>query len=788
MKVVSLAPVPVASLRWRLGDGAWKLTIVVKLTMKMGPGAVQLAKRHDPIHEREKLFDDDAERGLYAAADLCPALPLVDVTLVGDAYAPPGGAVQSLRTRLQVQSIDKRLRIEALDSGAFKHAALDYRFADGIEAQRGAPAPGRSHRVVREGDALVAGYAPIPSGWRERQGKLRGHSAPRPLDPTRPYLLGGSFDVGFFNVAPPDQQLPELAANAELTLENLHPDHAALRTRLPNVAPQLFLERTPGRRSEVPATIRALWIDTRRSVLTVTWQATSELESLDERGKIFVAVAGPGRRLTSVQLANLIGSLGGGTENSPAKIVDEETSREIDPLNATVRTKRRRNRAEETQTSVLGRRNFDDLDENTGPPETVDDNMPKWLEKRAPLAAAPSRLRTEPVPGAPRPSEPPSSRNPSWPPAAPLEATASVAAEAAQLGTSYSGVVHKPEEAPPAGPSLAMAPPPPPSLDNALPPPPPSLGAAPAVNAFASRSPTLSHHGPAPSPWGGPAAVPARELRDTSSLPPVAAPQPALRVEPSEVVELIWHDPGASLAVRRRWPELCDQLEFAPRDPHHDLATTDAARARAYHLQFGALTEAPALDRDGFAAALRAGVSAAGRFTPPLVLLRGRLEFPFDDIEVLRAMSGTLSPVAGDDKKLREALGQVGELLESPLLAVQTETVNNFIRHLRQLYERSRRAVSIDYIDDTVERVLLSERRYQRRTLLGARWIRAMFTPSDHDRAIPSYLPEDLHDALPLMKTFEARLIAEARLKVDQYENHAHALRVMTLGRIVSID
>ncbi|HLM74979.1 MAG TPA: hypothetical protein VK459_19855, partial [Polyangiaceae bacterium] len=78
---------------------------------------------------------------------------------------------------------------------------------------------------------------------------------------------------------------------------------------------------------------------------------------------------------------------------------------------------------------------------------------------------------------------------------------------------------------------------------------------------------------------------------------------------------------------------------------------------------------------------------------------------------------------------------------------------------------------------------------YQKRTLLGQEWIRALLTPAPAGagaaEAIPTYLPERLAKELPMFQRFRARAIVEARLQLDQFEAHPSALRVVALGRVV---
>jgi hypothetical protein len=568
--------------------------------------------------------------------------------------------------------------------------------------------------------------------------------------------------MGFFNTAPPDQQLHELPPNSDILLENLHPDHALLRTRLPNVAPQVFVERSDGeKRREIDATISGLWIDTRRSVATLTFHCQVPIEAPDEPGKVWVAVAGPGRRLTASQLGKLIGSL---RSSSDGELDDDDTEGD-EVLNRTVsirakdgKIRRPARGREDTQTSVLSgdarrealakqrdadaARRREDTDSHVAKHH---DGLPEWVARGQKSAPPPPPTRARKA-GA----------RPPWPGSG-LADTSSLPSHAVHAAAPISGDVG-----------------------------PPSSGGS-----VASRGSNV-HVAPRMEPPASVAIMrhvaPATTVAATSALPNHAPPNHAPpKHAPTEVVELLWFDEEASGRLRRRYSRLADELEFAERDARHDLDRDDP-RGRDHHLHFGMLTALAVQDTSGMRLALREAVSETGRFTPPLVVLRGKLRFPFEPLEILRATAAVVTPVAGDDKKLKSALDQVKELLETPLLSGSAETVTNFVSHLRKLYRESRRALSLDYLDETVDRTLLEQRKYDKRTLFGGNWIRALLSLDERDKGVPIYLPEELDKSLPMMTSFNARLIAEAHVRQDQFETHPHALKVVTLGRIVDFN
>ncbi|MBI4701651.1 MAG: DUF2169 domain-containing protein [Deltaproteobacteria bacterium] len=849
MEVVSLGPLAAGSLTWRLGDGPWTLSVVCKATFELAPGEARLARRPEPIHARDRLGGEDRSAGVLAPADLVPSRPLVDVTLVGRAYVPEAKPAPSLRVRLKVGRIDKALLVfgEPGEAGprAFRSAVLGYELAAGGSGTDNPAGTSEARprlqlenaaRASWSGVMPPAGFGPIPSHWPSRQRLLRGHADPCPLGETGVCVLPADFDLRYFNAAPEDQRLAELAAGAALVLENLHPEHAVIEAWLPRVAPEIVIQREGGSHATAQPCAHALWIDTARSLVTMSWRVEILLARPDEGGKIWVSIGEDDEDLAGVLETRGRGepaeSWGpgqidprpprprpaAGSPPQPARSGAEED----DPLGQTANLGPRRARAaaavrdDNTQTELLdlelaaGRIEADegritaDLDHTAdgGPIPPPRDSTPGWLHrgpasdprfpgrKPPPLPPNARRARQRSVPpppgsaaGPPPPVPPPPGSAagpppPVPPPPPPPPATAPQSPAPPPAGP--------PPPAPAAPPRAASEHP----LPGPAAPAAPSLVSAPVPGASSIDRGLLSSS--TPSPRQAPAWAndpPARDdkLADTSSLPKKAAERidPAA---PSEIVELVWFDQPAVERVRSQWRELCVALEFAPRDPQHDLAGVDPQLARDHHTSFGVLTEASLCDQRGLGAAIREAVSTSGRFTPPLVLLSGKLELPFAELEILKATAAAVAPLGGDDKKLKEILGNVQELLATPLLHGSADAVTNVTELLRKHYAQGRRTVSLQQLDDNVERSLLEQRRYQKRTIFGGQWIRALFAFKGAKESIPTYLPESLDKKLPMMHSFKARLVVEAHAKQDQYEAHPYALRVLVLGRVLELE
>ncbi|MCC6552352.1 MAG: DUF2169 domain-containing protein [Polyangiaceae bacterium] len=320
MDVVSACPLRVASILWQPRSGAFALTVVCAATFELAPGQSPLAADQEPPNEADGHWNDDERCSLHVASDLAPFKARADVVVVGYAYAPGGAPVPSLATRLVVGEVDKSIEVFGdrgfTEGGALCEPAPFVRMALRWERAGGGPGtanpvgvrpdtppdargvvpvpnllpPGR-HAPARGTLVRPVNYGPIAPAWPARAMKLghlaagwdhRGwHERPLPDD----------LDAGYFNVAPQDQQVEHLAAEAPILLENLHPSHARLVTSLEAVSPEAIVERE-GRAPE-PLSLRCdtLTIDTDRARATLVFRGVVELAHPWEDGRVVVTMA-----------------------------------------------------------------------------------------------------------------------------------------------------------------------------------------------------------------------------------------------------------------------------------------------------------------------------------------------------------------------------------------------------------------------------------------------------------------------------------------------------------------
>jgi hypothetical protein len=321
MEIISHSVLPVAHLLWRPKAGRWIFTVVCKASFRLSPRVSYLAPEQEPPNPADTYWDNDERRSLYRACDIVPFKRCPEVVLTGSAYAPGGAPVTYLVARLAVGPVNKGVDIFG-----------DRYFAPG--GKLGAPGPftrmplvweraagglGTANPVgVRMGDAATSdswgrtavpnltrsgvaisrpqdttepvGFGPVAPHWPSRVNRLP-HSA-HAWDIRRFHLrpLPAGFDPWFFNVAPEDQQIPELHRDVHIVLEHLHAEHPRLDTILEPLAPRAVVDWAHGGRMNVELRCDTLAIDSDRGLASLTWRGHVPLEDPTRIGCVVVSL------------------------------------------------------------------------------------------------------------------------------------------------------------------------------------------------------------------------------------------------------------------------------------------------------------------------------------------------------------------------------------------------------------------------------------------------------------------------------------------------------------------
>lgn len=825
MEVVHLSPIRAAALPWCSTAGAWHLTIVCRATYRLAPGVSSLHEEPEDPCDRDRHVEDDPERSLSHASDLVPFKARPEVLLVGRAFAPGGQPVRALVVRMAVGRIDKSIKVfgerywskdgKVVQAGSFSSMPLVYeRAAGGPDTWNpvGLPLdarfdPAKARRValpnlqppgmqlVRFGDFVPPiCFGPLSPTWEIRAQQLGRHRGALLAPGWRERPLPEDLKPEYFNAAVEDQRLDHLASDQRIVLQNLHADHAKLVTKLPGVHPKVFVEAEGGRAQpeEVEVRCDTLSIDGERGLCALVWRGQVPVDGPDPRGRLVVTMAKPGEKIRwgEIVAANRQQSrhpaAGRGDdaedvqEESGSPVIPEEPKTLTLPIGTRVRppTPFRDVLAEQTEEDPTSR----------GAPKAP----------VLPFATTPSRASAAfvaPGPALPALAPPITERVP------PMVAGAPPSPEWA---------TPPPEIAPP--PRVVPSP-------SAVSPPvvSPLATSPPAASPPAARGSAQARPSPRIGSWRSPGSEAPVECKDDSpsmgepvlrgvlaasnaALEPAqrgtggVSVQPAQeaphRTPPSDGIELVWLDAKVVPRMRKHpaWKSLLAELKDL-RSRSRDVDGDDDARDRRQEDKDRRdvsliLRRGAARDAAGIAAALDEAL-AEDVFVPPLVLVDGELELPFDEMATLAATLAAVAPFVPGDRKLKETVDMIAEVLKTPGIERARGVAEGLLVRLKGAFGTAGRGVPPTYLEAQTEPMLLEGRCYQTRAVMGARHLRAMSWPGGaRQEPTPVYLPESLKDDLPMFRRFRVKLVAEVRGRVDQQEAAEWALKAAALGRV----
>ncbi len=821
MQIDVAGPVRVASLAWRSATGGPVLTVVAKTTYRLAPVVCELLHEPDDVTIRDVFWDEDPRASLYAPSDLVPLKSRPEVMLVGHAVAPNGGKVASLRTRMIVGSVDKEIEVWAdrawtLD-GTLRLGVPFSRMPLRWERAGGGPETSNPVGILQGiadnyGQAAVPNlqpidcavhapetfvppiaFAPIAPAWWSRSSKLgargdawirRGiHDTDLPTD----------LDPAFFQAAPPDQLLDVLRPDERIVLENLLPDHARLVTSLPGVAPTIHIEVPGAPPYELRISPDTLFIDTDRRVCTLAFRALLPMPSAPRAARLSVRLDAPDdgdRRVYSdpapdaeVTLLTVDDEDG----PQPAPVVEAKRSRVTLPFQAV------------PADGPPPRARQDDAGGRVSSPPSA-----------LPFATSRSQLSAPPlIPAAPPAPAPP----------APLQA--------ASPHQVLSGAASTPPSASPwarGGEVIAQAPDAPLQQPTAVAVSKSSLPSAPASPALSSdaraQAPAWSKK-PRPDPVserdraqdGGSIGVAPRgavaasnaaaDAAASAAASAAAAPEARIDEAKSKSVrgapglDLLGYDEAALARVRASRTFRMLLGEGGGRWSPTTVDPRSRFPARDWSELMRVLTQGEPTDLARLRAALDEALDDRTGFTPPLTVLAGDLHIGFERRDWLETAIVALTPFAGGDKKIKDALALANEILRRPAW-MAPDAFDAGITLLRDALGEGGRASAFDA---RVERALLIDRRFARRSVFGGPRVRSELSfavergavaaplassarpPQPPPFALPCYLPDSLAERWPLIPRLSVRILVELRLREDADDTSLEVADVIALAR-----
>jgi hypothetical protein len=266
----------------------------------------------------------------------------------------------------------------------------------------------------------------------------------------------------------------------------------------------------------------------------------------------------------------------------------------------------------------------------------------------------------------------------------------------------------------------------------------------------------------------------------------VRVPPPA-----ATALEVVWCSPALAGRLRKNavWARLLSPGNQTKRNTMTmvSVAAPDTPEAAEHAVEADATTvlargTASVLDLE---AALFDALDAGGALAPELLLLSGELELPFDEVAWVNALAAAAAPLARTDARLAEMIEHATTLARGPI-AHAPAVAEGLAAGIREAWAQANRGEEPERLDALATRVVLAQRAYQHRDVLGDVMVRALLKPTGGPNAVPAYLPDVAAHRLPLFARLPVRVLAEVVPQQDQYEESAVALRVGAIARVVT--
>jgi hypothetical protein len=247
-------------------------------------------------------------------------------------------------------------------------------------------------------------------------------------------------------------------------------------------------------------------------------------------------------------------------------------------------------------------------------------------------------------------------------------------------------------------------------------------------------------------------------------------------------VQLVWLDPALAPRLRRprAWREIIDALQH-----DDDLELRDALgpgdAAEASRNAFEVLARAQPTPVDSLRRVLGEAVRPDGKLVTPLVVVNAELVVQLDPRRRLETAVSVVEPLAQAHPALRAAVDAIAIYAKRPegvsggAGALTRQLLGSVASHLRNNAEV--------HLEASIERVLLEQRAYDTRDVLGAPHARLTL----QEAGAVVYLPLAAAQRLPLAGRVRARLIAELHPRCDDAEPAVVALRAAALAREVDL-
>jgi hypothetical protein len=264
-----------------------------------------------------------------------------------------------------------------------------------------------------------------------------------------------------------------------------------------------------------------------------------------------------------------------------------------------------------------------------------------------------------------------------------------------------------------------------------------------------------------------------------------SGPVSGVRSARSAAFTLLWYEKQAAAALRMDkqfdslWPGLVERGFDADLDD--DELSENPADVEERRDVFEVLAASMATDSYRARELLAEAVKPDGALVHPVAVIKGKLEFPFEELDELKAIVTAATPYTNRDAAAVELLHHAREFINSDGQPCASAAIRSWSEQIISLYERRALLVS-GFLAQQARSALLTNRCYQVRRVFGGEYRRALLESSKYDAATPVYLNKEAADLLPAVVAQEVAILGELHPPIDDSDGAPLAIRVLALA------
>lgn len=264
-----------------------------------------------------------------------------------------------------------------------------------------------------------------------------------------------------------------------------------------------------------------------------------------------------------------------------------------------------------------------------------------------------------------------------------------------------------------------------------------------------------------------------------------SGPLSGIRSEFASAFTLLWYEKQAASALRSEpqfdsiWTSLTER-GFDP-DLDDEELSDNPADVEERRDVFEVLAAGVSVDSYRAQELLTAAVDADGALNHPVVVLKGKLDFPFEELEELKAIISAATPYTNGDLGALELLRHAREFVSADGQPCAGAAIRSWVEQITSLYQR-RSLLVPGFLSQQARTALLTNRCYQVRPVFGGEHRRSLLQTSKAEAPLPVYLKKEVAELLPAVQLQNVVVLGELHPPIDDADTAPLAVRVVALA------